>query len=183
MSNRNLSIKDIGHIATFPICADMSSEDAKIFIRHLNGMEYEPEEEIFKQGETSNDHLFILLDGFVKLTTRMENFESTPVALNKQGPHDVIGILSFIDGRQHWASAHAVTSVRAAIVTRDDYQHFKDYHPSVAASLLQYLIVIADDLACQLLIQLSETQAYVHGSNHKSLGGGGFQAVKRIQFK
>jgi len=148
----------------------MTSEDAKIFIRHLNGKEYEPEEEIFKQGEKSNDHLFILLEGFVKLSTRMEGLERTPVALNNQGPLDVIGILSFIDGRQHWASAHAVTSVRAAIVTRDDFQHFKDYHPSVAASLLQYLIVIADDLACQLLSQLSETQAYMHGEKHKSLG-------------
>lgn len=170
MKNSNLTIKDIGHIATFPICVDMTSEDVKIFIRHLTGRKYEEGEEIFKQGEKAKDHLFILLEGFVKLSTSMENFKSASVTLNNQGPHDVIGILSFIDGRRHWASAHAETPLRVAIVTRDDYQHFIDYHPSVASSLLQYLIIAADDLACNLINQLSETQAYMHGGNHKSTG-------------
>ena len=163
MKSFELSVKDIGDIALFPICSEMSSEDVKIFVRHLAGVEYPPGEIIFEQENKENDHLFIILDGEVKITSTLHDFGDSSLTVNIQKSGDVAGILSFIDGRGHKASAEAVSPVRAAIVSRKDYQHFKDYHPGIAAIMLQYLIVSADDLACQLLQKLSESQAYMHG--------------------
>ncbi len=163
MKSFELSVTDIDDITLFPICSEMSSEDVKIFIRHLAGVEYQPGEVIFEQGNRENDHLFIILDGEVNITSTLAEFGGSSLTVNIQKSGDVAGILSFIDGRGHKASAEAITPVRTAIVSRKDYQHFKDYHPAIAANMLQYLIISADDLACQLLQKLSESQAYMHG--------------------
>jgi len=163
MKNFELGIKDIGLITSFPLCKEMTSEDVKIFIRHLVGMQYESDEVIFKQGQQTNDNLYIILTGKVAITTKLEEFDNNDFAIGIQEKGDVTGILSFIDGRPHKASAKASTPVNMAIVSRQDYQHFKDFHPSIAANMLQYLIISADNLACKLLQQLSESQAYMYG--------------------
>ncbi len=163
MENFNISVKDISAIASFPLCSAMTSEDIKIFVRHLVGVQYASGEVIFSQGQQENDNLYIVLEGKVAITATLEDLGNNAVAVSVQERGDVAGILSFIDGRPHKASAKAQTPVTMAIVSRQDYQHFKDFHPSIAANMLQYLIIAADDLVCELLRKLSESQAYMYG--------------------
>ncbi len=164
ISKYDLSSQDIDLISTFPICSDMTLEESTIFSKHLTGLEYTDGEVLFTQQSRMDDHLFIILEGEIKITIKLEEIGQNSATIVNQQQGNIAGILSFIDGRPHMASAQAITPARIAIITRKDYQHFKEHHPDIAANMLQYLIVAADDLACQLLKKLSESLAYIHGS-------------------
>jgi len=69
------------------------------------------------------------------------------------------------------ATAQATCPSRIAIITRKSYTHLKACHPNIATNLLQYLIIAADDLACQLMKRLSESQAYIYANTHAKRAG------------
>ena len=158
----NLSSEDILLISTFPICSEMTKEEIVTFSKHLTGIQFTHEERIFEQESKANDHLFIILGGEVYITTKLTGLKKE-LSITNQRAGSIVGILSFIDGRSHKASAYAFSPVRTVIVTRDIYQHFKDNHPRIATKMLQYLIVSADDLACQFLNKLSASQEFMLG--------------------
>lgn len=160
----DLNDEDKTVLYTFPICAHMSHEEAVIFVQHLAGLQYAAGETLFTQGSHLDDHLFIILDGEVEIAARLADLEVPGTSIISQKRGDVVGILSFIDGRKHVASARAKTDVRTAVITRQDYAHFKSRHPHVATCILEFLIVAADNIACQLMAKYIESLDYIRGA-------------------
>ena len=159
-----LSKEDIGLISKFELCNNMDTEDLMVLAKHVSIKSYSSGEMLFHQASKENDHLFIILEGNLDIITALDEFGRTMV-ISSQQAGAVAGILSFIDGRAHKASAKAMSPVRVAIISREDFEHFKDSHATVATKLLQYLIVSADDLACQLMNKLSRSQSYINGTS------------------
>ncbi len=165
----SMSSEDLSLIAYFSICGKMSLEQVASFARHLKSQTYKTGEYIFEYNHQENDHLFIILEGEVNISANLDSLGKHSVTMRSLGCGKVIGILSFIDGRKHRFSAKASSPLRLAIITRKDFQHFKDKHPDISVLLLQYLIVAADDLACEMLNKATDSLEYIHGmSNQKS---------------
>jgi len=168
-STFNLNSEDLSLIASFSICDEMSLEQIASFAGHLKSHTYKTGEYIFEYNHQENDHLFIILEGEVNISANLDSLGSHPITMRSLHCGNITGILSFIDGRKHRVSAKASSPLRLAIITRKDFQHFKDKHPDISVLLLEYLIVAADDLACELLNKATDSLEYIHGmSNQKS---------------
>ncbi len=150
-------------ITTFDLCRDLDDVDLNVLQEHLYVASYAVGEMLFTQGSRENDHLFIILKGQVKIIAAL-NQSGQSMVINSQHPGDVAGILSFIDGRVHNASAEVTAPTTVAMLSRQHYEQCRESHSDLATKLLQYLIVSADDMACQLMNKLARSQLYINES-------------------
>jgi len=160
----DLKNENLENLYNQPICMHMSSKEAAIFAKYLIGLHYSAGDMLFTQGNHLDDHLFIILHGEVEVEAELERGvgKASHLVLQKRG--GLVGILAFIDGRKHVASAQAKSDVRVALITRQDYAHFKVHHPEIATVILEYLIVASDNIACQFLNKYTESIGYIQSA-------------------
>ncbi len=84
------------------------------------------------EGDPSADDLFVVLRGEVALT-----FEDKLLVLN--GPPDLIGLLSVIDGAPRTASATAFSDVALAVLPREDFRSLMAISPRFARNVIEHL--------------------------------------------
>ena len=153
--------KEMDLVSTFALCRDMDSDELNVLQKNLAVRSYSAGEMLFEQGSRDEDHLFIILEGHVNVLAALDQ-QGHSMIISTQLVGSVSGILSFIDGRPHNASAKAMCPVRVATLSRQNFEQLKESQPTVAAKLLQYLIVSADDMACLLMNKLSRSQSYIN---------------------
>lgn len=156
-----ISQQEMELASSFSLCRDMDNDDLKVLQQHLSVKSYGQGEMLFHQGSKENDHLFIILEGHVHILAALDQ-QGHSMVISTQLAGGVSGILSFIDGRAHNASAKAMSPVKVATLSREKFAQLKEEHLAVAAKLLQYLIVSADDMACQLMNKLTRSQSYIN---------------------
>ncbi len=97
----------------------------------------------FKRGETlfrkddPGTHLYVVVDGAVKIALPGEFGQEALVAIMRAGDH--FGELALFDGSPRSASATALEDTRAAILTRDDFLGFLEAHPAAVRVVLDVL--------------------------------------------
>ncbi len=97
----------------------------------------------FKRGETlfrkddPGTHLYVVLDGAVKIALPGEFGQEALVAIMRTGDH--FGELALFDGSPRSASATALEDTRAALLARDDFLAFLETHPAAVRVVLDAL--------------------------------------------
>jgi len=93
---------------------------------------------LFLEGD-HNDDVIVLREGQVKIVSTGSDGRENLLAV--RGPGDLIGELSAIDESKHprTATAIAMCSVRAQIVSAEDFLHFLSPRPAAALALLRTL--------------------------------------------
>jgi CRP/FNR family transcriptional regulator len=98
---------------------------------------------LFKRGETlfrkddPGTHLYVVLDGAVKIALPGEFGQEALVAIMRTG--DFFGELALFDGSPRSASATALEDTRAALLARDDFLTFLETHPGAVRVVLDAL--------------------------------------------
>lgn len=97
----------------------------------------------FKRGDTlfrkddPGTHLYVVLDGAVKIALPGEFGQEALVAIMRTGDH--FGELALFDGSPRSASATALEDTRAALLARDDFLAFLETHPAAVRVVLDAL--------------------------------------------
>ncbi len=92
----------------------------------------------FKEGDmilrefSKNDCLFVILDGYV---SQVKEGDKVNTRIDKQGPGDFIGLLSFQTGEPVFTSARAKTDVRTMAIDHDSYEELNEKFPEVSNTL------------------------------------------------
>lgn len=94
--------------------------------------DFAPGQRIIREGEKASD-VFVLLNGYVKVTSDTEHGETALLAVRIAG--DVIGEMSAIDGGPRSASATACSAVVARVVDRRGFQLFLQDRPAAALAV------------------------------------------------
>ena len=98
---------------------------------------------LFKRGEMlfrkddPGTHLYVVLDGAVKIALPGEFGQEALVAIMRTG--DFFGELALFDGSPRSASATALEDTRAALLARDDFLTFLETHPGAVRVVLDAL--------------------------------------------
>ncbi|HEY6795873.1 MAG TPA: Crp/Fnr family transcriptional regulator [Kineosporiaceae bacterium] len=98
--------------------------------------EYAAGSRLLTQGERSR-HLFLLLDGWVKVTSDSADGHVSLLAVRVRG--DAVGELASLDDAARSATVSAVGLVRARRVSHQDLQYFLAQHPDGAVRLATYI--------------------------------------------
>jgi CRP/FNR family transcriptional regulator, cyclic AMP receptor protein len=92
--------------------------------------------QMLTQGEQSR-HLFLLLDGWVKVTADSADGHATLLSVRVRG--DAVGELASLDDAARSATVTAVGLVRARRIAHQDLQTFLIRHPDAAVTLAKYV--------------------------------------------
>lgn len=93
---------------------------------------FAPGEFLFRQGDDPVHHMFAILEGEVEI-------DRDGRVLAKLGPSELVGEMALIDARTRSASARALSSVRAAVVTEKRFLFLVQQHPSFSLAMLRML--------------------------------------------
>ena len=89
-----------------------------------------------KQGDTKDtDFMLLVIDGEVTVESIVVS-RTEPITVSVLGPGSLIGEMGLVDGEPRSASCTAVTTLRAAILTRAALNDLLDQNPRTAAKLL-----------------------------------------------
>jgi len=116
--------------------SELGPEDAKELRSRAVSRSYERGTALFHELQRS-DKVFLILSGRVKLTSNTD--EGREVVFGLRGPGDLIGELSAIDGEPRSASATALESVEALVVSARDFVSFLEERPRVALLVMQLI--------------------------------------------
>ncbi len=117
--------------------------DKKVFVQTIKAML--PESELlqsfvktFSKGElilqeySKNDFLHVILDGAV---SQVKEGKKVNTRIDKQGPGDFIGLLSFQTGEPVFTSARAQTNVKTLAIDHDDFDELIHKYPEISNTL------------------------------------------------
>jgi CRP/FNR family cyclic AMP-dependent transcriptional regulator len=106
---------------------------------------------IFEQGDTDVDEMYVVLSGRIAITRHVDDIRRRSQII---GPGETFGELSVLDPGPRERTAWALTPVRLATISRDDYIAWALARPHVAERLLRILarrLRRTDDEALDLL--------------------------------
>src|SRR5205809_3775574 len=98
--------------------------------------QYRRGETIFRKDDPGT-HLYVILDGAVKIALPGEFGQEALVAIMRTGDH--FGELALFDGSPRSASATALEDTRSALLARDDFLGFLETHPASVRVVLDAL--------------------------------------------
>src|SRR2546427_12053615 len=98
--------------------------------------QYRRGETLFRKDDPGT-HLYVILDGAVKIALPGEFGQEALVAIMRTGDH--FGELALFDGSPRSASATALEDTRSALLARDDFLGFLETHPASRRIVLDAL--------------------------------------------
>ena len=110
----------------------LSEEDRDQLLTIGAATDFAPGQRIVREGEKTSE-VFILLNGYVKVTADTEHGETALLSVRIAG--DMIGEMSAIDGEPRSASATACSAIDAKVIGRQGFQVFLKNHPSAALAV------------------------------------------------
>lgn len=111
----------------------LSDEDANAIIQLGSIVQHPAKHIVFQVGETG-DHLFILLEGRVKVSLTSAEGKEAILSILECG--DVMGEMALLDGEPRSATVSTMDACRFLVLWRRDFLPFLERNPHVALKLL-----------------------------------------------
>ncbi|MGH2730594.1 MAG: Crp/Fnr family transcriptional regulator [Actinomycetota bacterium] len=115
---------------------ELTSDEARALRDRSRPRRYPKGSTLFNEGESS-DRVFVVTEGQAKLSFFTD--DGREILLAVRGPGEIIGEMSAIDGEPRSATATAMESVEALVMTSDGFESFITDNPRVGLLLLQML--------------------------------------------
>lgn len=126
----------VERLRRLPLFARLNDEELAELAGRTRSKTYRRGDVIFRKDDQGS-HLFLVLEGAVKISLPGEFGQEALVALMRPG--DFFGELALFDQSPRSASAVALEDVRAALLARDDFLGFLERHPSAVRIVLETL--------------------------------------------
>ena len=127
---------DTSIIASVPLFAGLSEEDQAKLAELMSQETLRRGESLFHEGD-AGDHLYIIVDGKVKLGHTSDDGRENLIAI--LGPREIIGELSLFDLGRRSTTATAVAPTQLVSLSHADLMSFIDTHPDMAKHMLRQL--------------------------------------------
>lgn len=143
--------------------AQLTPDEAREVVSYMKPHKIAEGVTFIKQGDTKEtDFMLLVIDGEVTVESVVVS-RTEPITVSVLGPGSLIGEMGLVDGEPRSASCTAVTTLRAAILTRAALNELLDQNPRTAAKLLMAISLrIAErmrDSADKLRMYAQLTQA------------------------
>lgn len=143
--------------------AQLTPDEARQVVTYMKPHKIAEGVTFIKQGDTKQtDFMLLVIDGEVTVESVVVS-RTEPITVSVLGPGSLIGEMGLVDGEPRSASCTAVTTLRAAILTRAALNQLLDENPRTAAKLLMAISLrIAErmrDSADKLRMYAQLTQA------------------------
>ena len=128
---------DLAHgLRKLPLFARLSDEELGDLAARIRQRAYKRGEVIFRKDDPGT-HLFLVLEGAVKISLPGEFGQEALVAIMRPG--EFFGELALFDRSPRSAGATALEDTRAALLASDDFLAFLEHHPSAVRVVLETL--------------------------------------------
>ncbi len=124
---------DIAMLAEVPLFALLGAHERRALAELFNTVQLQRDDAIFSYGD-AGDSLYIVRKGRVRIF--MEDARGQRIVLAENGPGEIFGEISLLDGGPRTASAEAAENTVLLMLNRDDLLEFITKHPGAALSLL-----------------------------------------------
>jgi CRP/FNR family transcriptional regulator, cyclic AMP receptor protein len=124
------------HLRRYPLFAKLPDTELTSLAERARTRAFKRGETLFRKDDPGT-HLYVMLDGAVKIALPGEFGQEALVAIMRQGDH--FGELALFDGSPRSASATALDATRAALLARDDFLAFLETHPAAVRVVLDAL--------------------------------------------
>ena len=116
--------------------ADMAPDQARLVVDAMRPVHLLPDTLLFEEGDAvDNDYLVLVLDGQVRVVTRVGESGGEAV-ISVIGPGGLVGEMGVIDGGPRSASCTAITEVKLGVLSRASLLTLIAEHPAAAARLM-----------------------------------------------
>jgi CRP/FNR family transcriptional regulator len=126
----------VERLRRLPLFARLSEEELSDLAARIRPRSYRRSEVIFRKDDPGT-HLYLVLDGAVKIALPGEFGQEALVAIMRAG--DFFGELALFDRSPRSATAVALDDTRAALLAGDDFIAFLERHPSAVRVVLETL--------------------------------------------
>jgi CRP/FNR family transcriptional regulator len=126
----------VERLRRLPLFARLSDEELGDLAGRIRPRSYRRSEVIFRKDDPGT-HLYLVLDGAVKIALPGEFGQEALVAIMRAG--DFFGELALFDRSPRSATAVALDDTRAALLAGDDFIAFLERHPSAVRVVLETL--------------------------------------------
>lgn len=126
----------LGRLRRLPLFSRLSDEELGDLAARIRMRPYRRGEVIFRKDDAGT-HLYLVLEGGVKISLPGEFGQEALVAIMRPG--DFFGELALFDRSPRSASAVALEDTRAALLAGDDFLAFLERHPSAVRVVLETL--------------------------------------------
>jgi CRP/FNR family cyclic AMP-dependent transcriptional regulator len=117
-----------------PLFATLTDSELKSIVEKVILRKYRKNDVIFHEEDT-NEVMYIILSGKVKVVQTSEEGKEIILALHKSG--DFFGEMSLIDGKTAPATVMAIENAIIAIISKKDFHTVLSWQPKVLLNLLQ----------------------------------------------
>ncbi len=124
------------HLRRYPLFSKLPEAELLQLAERVRMRSFKRGETLFRKDDPGT-HLYVVVDGAVKIALPGEFGQEALVAIMRAGDH--FGELALFDGSPRSASATALEDTRAAILTRDDFLGFLEAHPTAVRVVLDVL--------------------------------------------
>ncbi len=124
------------HLRRYPLFAKLSDAELAQLVERMRLRAFRRGETLFRKDDPGT-HLYVVLDGAVKIALPGEFGQEALVAIMRTG--EFFGELALFDGSPRSASATALEDTRAALLARDDFLAFLETHPAAVRVVLDAL--------------------------------------------
>ncbi len=123
-------------LRSLPLFSRLSDEELSDLASRMRMRPYKRSEVIFRKDDPGT-HLYLILDGAVKISLPGEFGQEALVAIMRPG--DFFGELALFDRSPRSAGATALEDTRAALLAGEDFLAFLERHPSAVRVVLETL--------------------------------------------
>ena len=124
------------HLRRYPLFAKLADTELLQLADRVRIRAYKRGDPLFRKDDPGT-HLYVVLDGAVKIALPGEFGQEALVAIMRTG--EFFGELALFDGSPRSASATALEDTRAALLARDDFLGFLEAHPTAMRVVLDAL--------------------------------------------
>ncbi len=124
---------DAALLTTVPFFQYLDADEREVLAQQLDEVRVPAGELVFEVNDPGGT-MFVIREGCVEVFFKDDTGER--VVLERQGPGDVFGEVSFLDGGSRTASVLVVEDLTALAVDRDDLSHLFGVHPEAGLDII-----------------------------------------------
>ncbi len=116
--------------------ADFSALEKKNIARIMTGCDYLAEELIYEE-HTTGGKLYIIKDGAVKISKRVQQHREVTLSALEEGKF--FGVLSLLEETEHTATVEAIKNSRILMIDKPGFEEFIKQAPGCGIKMMRYI--------------------------------------------
>jgi len=128
--------EEIIHLKNIRLFSSMNDQDLRKMSAKIKVRAFKKNQTILQEEDT-NEYMYAILSGKVKVVQSTEDGRETIIAMHKTG--DFFGEMSLIDGKTMPATVLALEDTITAIISKNDFTYLVSTHEKVLENLLVIL--------------------------------------------